>query len=64
MILRLPRILAGLMLLALAGCTHAPTEAKRPLVILVSIDGFRADYLGRGLTPNIAALAAQGVRAQ
>jgi len=64
MILRLPRMLAGLMLLALAGCTHAPTAAQQPLVILVSIDGFRADYLDRGLTPNIAALAAQGVRAQ
>ena len=64
MILRLPRILAGLMLLALAGCTHARTAAQQPLVILVSIDGFRADYLDRGLTPNIAALAAQGVRTQ
>jgi len=64
MILPLPRMLAGLMLLALAGCTHTPETAKQPLVILVSIDGFRADYLDRGLTPNIAALAAQGVRAE
>jgi len=64
MILPLPRMLAGLVLLALAGCTHTPETAKQPLVILVSIDGFRADYLDRGLTPNIAALAAQGVRAQ
>jgi len=64
MISRLPRILAALALLALVGCTHGPISAKQPLVILVSIDGFRADYLDRGLTPNIAALAAQGVRAQ
>ena len=64
MILRLPRMLAGFVLLLLAGCVHAPTIAMQPLVILVSIDGFRADYLDRGLTPNIAALAAQGVRAQ
>jgi predicted AlkP superfamily pyrophosphatase or phosphodiesterase len=49
---------------ALAGCAHVPTTAQQPLVILISIDGFRADYLDRGLTPNIAALAAQGVRAQ
>lgn len=34
--------------------------AARPLVILVSIDGFRADYLGRGLTPVISQLAATG----
>lgn len=33
-------------------------------VILVSIDGYRADYLQRGLSPNLAALAANGVRAQ
>jgi predicted AlkP superfamily pyrophosphatase or phosphodiesterase len=34
-----------------------------PLTVLISIDGFRSDYLERGLTPNIAALAADGVRA-
>src|SRR5271170_2951196 len=62
--LRLTRILAGLILLVLAGCVHAPSAQNPPLVILVSIDGFRADYLDRGLTPNIAALAAAGVRAQ
>ncbi len=44
---------------ALAG---GPKPA--PLTILVSIDGFRADYLQRGLTPHIAALAEDGVRAQ
>src|ERR1700744_2193076 len=60
----LARILAGLTLLALAGCTLRPVAETPPTVILVSIDGFRADYLERGLTPNIAALAAQGVRAQ
>src|SRR3569833_3115354 len=64
MISRLQYMLAGLLLVALAGCIHAPVAEKPPVVILASIDGFRADYLGRGLTPNIAALAAQGVRAQ
>ncbi len=38
------------------------SATTRP-VILISLDGFRADYLDRGLTPNIAALAAIGVRA-
>lgn len=64
MILRLPVMLAGLIVLALASCAQAPGAGKQPTVILVSIDGFRADYLDRGLTPNIAALAAEGVRAQ
>lgn len=35
-----------------------------PVVILVSIDGYRADYLERGLNPVLEALAADGVRAQ
>lgn len=30
------------------------------MTILVSIDGFRTDYLDRGITPNLSALAAQG----
>lgn len=33
-------------------------------VILVSIDGFRPDYLDRGQTPTLRALAADGVRAK
>jgi ectonucleotide pyrophosphatase/phosphodiesterase family protein 5 len=57
-----------------AGCAQTPTSATTynaaqatgdnyvPL-ILVSIDGFRPDYLGRGVTPNLNALAAHGVRA-
>ncbi|QNE30804.1 alkaline phosphatase family protein [Sphingomonas sp. NBWT7] len=42
--------------LALAGA-----ERRQPVTILVSIDGFRPDYLDRGLTPNLSALAAGGV---
>ncbi len=39
-------------------------DATRAIrVILISIDGFRADYLDRGLTPTLASLAADGVRA-
>lgn len=37
------------------------TETKAPVTILVSIDGFRADYLDRGVTPNLSALAAAGI---
>ncbi len=34
----------------------------KPLVILVSMDGFRGDYLDRGITPNLSQLAADGAR--
>ncbi len=36
--------------------------AERPLTVLISIDGFRPDYLDRGVSPTLSALADQGVR--
>ncbi|MCU6455791.1 ectonucleotide pyrophosphatase/phosphodiesterase [Sphingomonas sp. A2-49] len=39
------------------------TAGAAPVTILVSIDGFRPDYLDRGVTPNLVALAAGGVAA-
>jgi predicted AlkP superfamily pyrophosphatase or phosphodiesterase len=48
-----------------AGCA-GPAAKREPIadpVILISIDGFRADYLDRGVTPTLASLAASGVRA-
>ncbi|MEW5684430.1 MAG: ectonucleotide pyrophosphatase/phosphodiesterase [Pseudomonadota bacterium] len=60
------RILLAVFTLALAGCATTPQTAKpaaaRPPVILISIDGFRPDYLDRGLTPVLGGLAAGGVR--
>ena len=53
--------LALLALLAWIAGPAAAREARKPVTILVSIDGFRADYLDRGLTPTLAALAAKGV---
>jgi len=41
----------------------APAERRAPVTILVSIDGFRTDYLGRGVTPNLSRLASGGVTA-
>ncbi|KAI6016235.1 nucleotide pyrophosphatase [Pisolithus marmoratus] len=38
-------------------------EFKRT-VILVSIDGLRADYLDRGLTPHLLEISKQGIRAE
>jgi predicted AlkP superfamily pyrophosphatase or phosphodiesterase len=46
---------------ALVLGAFAPAQAATP-TILISIDGFRADYLDRGKTPTLAGLAAQGVR--
>lgn len=64
-------IVAGFFL-ALAGCANSPPavlappaaiEVREPVTILVSVDGFRADYLERGVSPNLRALADGGVRA-
>ncbi|KAL4081232.1 alkaline-phosphatase-like protein [Scleroderma citrinum] len=44
----------------LSNGTH---EFKRT-VILVSIDGLRADYLDRGLTPHLLDISKQGIRAK
>jgi predicted AlkP superfamily pyrophosphatase or phosphodiesterase len=41
----------------------APAAGPTPL-LLVSIDGYRADYLQRGLSPTLAILARNGVRAE
>jgi predicted AlkP superfamily pyrophosphatase or phosphodiesterase len=48
---------------ALARPVQAAAGANPPL-ILISIDGYRADYLDRGHSPVLAALAADGVRAK
>lgn len=66
--------LAASLLLAACGTTPTPDASlrapaqpaaeARPSVLLVSIDGFRADYLDLGLTPNLQRLADGGVRAQ
>lgn len=49
--------------LAVLALSTPSAAAERPPTILVSIDGFRADYLDRGLTPVLSGLAAGGVRA-
>jgi predicted AlkP superfamily pyrophosphatase or phosphodiesterase len=38
-----------------------PGEVRAPVTILVSIDGFRPDYLDRDVTPNLNRLRAGGV---
>ena len=48
----------------LFGQALAQTPASATPLILISIDGFRADYLERGLSPNLVGLAQDGVRAK
>ena len=51
----------------LAGCASRPqqsAQAEPVPLILISLDGFRPEYLQRGLTPNLLRLARSGVRAR
>ena len=59
----MPRVLIVLLTLLMTGCAIAPAgpPQPRPLTLLISIDGFRSDYLDRGATPVLAGLAAEGV---
>lgn len=76
---RLRPVLLGAALaapLVLGGCAarQAPTPrvagqndprwASAPFVVMLSLDGFRPDYLDRYPAPNFARLLARGVRAQ
>lgn len=56
-------VLAVTLALASLASPVAAQAPERP-VIMIGIDGFRADYLERGLTPTIARLAEEGVRAE
>ncbi|MDP1914552.1 ectonucleotide pyrophosphatase/phosphodiesterase [Brevundimonas sp.] len=65
MLPRLTTAFAAVCALIVAGCASTPTPgpfapAARPPVILISIDGFRWDYLQRGVTPTLNALVAEG----
>lgn len=47
---------------ATANMASAPRDL--PILILVSLDGFRWDFLGRGVTPTLSRLADEGVHAK
>ncbi|KAJ2010924.1 hypothetical protein IWW57_006785, partial [Coemansia sp. S610] len=55
-----------------AAETHSPANQRlisngthwfKPTIILVSLDGFRADYLDRGITPELLHIGRKGLRA-
>lgn len=66
------RFLPFLLAMALSACAAttpsapgvAAADARAPVTILLSIDGFHPDYLKRGITPTLSRLAAEGVQAQ
>ncbi len=47
-----------------SGGTNRPEHVGKPYVILISFDGFRADYLDRYAAPNFQRVARMGVRAR
>ena len=55
-----------LVCLWLTGCATPAARPSSDLVplILISLDGLRADYLERGATPTLSRFARQGVRAE
>jgi len=62
--MRLPLsiLLACCVFIGLMGFpTHHEDEVRKSNVLLIVIDTLRADALGRGITPNIDALAEEGV---
>jgi predicted AlkP superfamily pyrophosphatase or phosphodiesterase len=60
----LKRVWLSALALALAVATVAAQRTAAPILVLISFDGFRWDYLDRGETPDLSALAARGVRAK
>jgi len=69
LLLHFTSLLLGMLLQQAAAQTTLPQDSalsrtNKNLVILVSIDGFRNDYLDRGITPNLSGLAKQGTLAK
>lgn len=60
-------VLASFVCLVVGACTPSAEWRRAPqpphALILISIDGFRADYLDRHITPTLSGLADHGVRA-
>ena len=57
------RIVLLIIALLAAPFAAAAKDVQRPVTVLVGIDGFRADYLERGVTPRLSALAKAGTSA-
>ena len=61
------RVACLVALLSLAACSTTPPRTapeESPALLLISIDGLRPDYLGKGNTPHLDRLAREGVHAE
>lgn len=58
------RVVLVALAVLLAACRPGHLPADRAIVVLISIDGFRWDYLERHQPPTLMRLAAGGVRAE
>jgi predicted AlkP superfamily pyrophosphatase or phosphodiesterase len=59
---RAVRVLVAIVL-ATVTIAAQPDRARDPILVLISFDGWRWDYIDRVPAPNLKALAARGVRA-
>ncbi|WP_240473070.1 ectonucleotide pyrophosphatase/phosphodiesterase [Arsukibacterium perlucidum] len=61
-------LFAGLLLLTVTGCSmnqnYEQQPATEPVIILISLDGFSQQYLGKYPAPHIEQLIAEGVIAE
>jgi predicted AlkP superfamily pyrophosphatase or phosphodiesterase len=58
------RILRVVVLLLALAVLAAKAQERQPILVLVSLDGWRWDYINRANVPNLQALAARGVRSE
>lgn len=61
---RLILAFAAALALSSAAARSLLAQADRPIVILVSLDGFRWDYFDKAPTPHLRSLVSRGVRAE
>lgn len=57
-------VLAGVLFFAVGASTQTKPADLKPTVILISLDGFRWDYLDKYRPPTLVSLAKSGVRAK
>src|SRR5689334_15673620 len=57
-------VAVALILTAVSALAVDQIKNLQPTVILISIDGFRADYLDKMAVPNLRSIAARGIRAK
>lgn len=57
------RKLKSLLFLIIIAITFHAQASEKPYVLLISLDGFRWDYIDRGLSPNIEWITENGIEA-